>query len=77
MIYKHISLSPPEAGSSVNTSAVPSLTSGSYSGSSSGDHESSNGGSAGVDLMELMHDRLGNAINPMPLDRSLAKQAQT
>ncbi|MCJ1252774.1 hypothetical protein MMC24_000580 [Lignoscripta atroalba] len=75
--YNRVSMSPPSAGSSVNTSAVPSLTSGSYAGSTSGDYESSNGGTSGVDLVELMNDRLSGAINPMPLDRSLVRQAQT
>ena len=67
----------PVAGSSANTSAVPSLTSGSYAGSATGGSESSNNGAGGVDLIEMMTDRLSNAVNPLPLDRSLAQQAQT
>ena len=74
--YSHPAISPPQPGSSVNTSAVPSLTSGSYSGSTTGD-ENSNAGASGVDLVELLNDRLSNAVDPLPLDRSLAKQAQT
>ena len=74
--YSRVAVSPPQAGSSANTSAVPSLTSGSYAGSTTGD-ESSNGGASGIDLVELMNDRLSTAVNPLPLDKSLARQAQT
>ena len=75
--YNRVPMSPATAGSSVNSSAVPSLTSGSYAGSSSGDRDSSSGGAGSVDLIDMMTDRLGNAVNPLPLDRSLAQQAQT
>ncbi|KAL9579640.1 MAG: hypothetical protein Q9212_004995, partial [Teloschistes hypoglaucus] len=75
--YTRVGISPPLPGSSANTSAVPSLTSGSYAGSTGGDSESSNGGASGIDLVELMNDRLSNAVDPLPLDRSLARQAQT
>ena len=71
--YGRVPVSPPQPGSSVNTSAVPSLTSGSYAGSDA----SSNGCASGVDLVEMLNDRLSNAVNPLPLDRSLAQQAQT
>jgi len=74
--YTRVAISPPSAGSSVNTSAVPSLTSGSYAGSASGDHDSSDAGAHGVDLVDMMSNRLGNVIDPIPLDRSLARQAQ-
>ncbi|MCJ1335092.1 hypothetical protein MMC09_000358 [Bachmanniomyces sp. S44760] len=72
-----MAVSPPEAGSSVNTSAVPSLTSGSYVGSNPADYESSHAGAASVDMVDMMHVRLSSAINPLPLDRSLVRQAQT
>ena len=75
--YGRISMPPQTAGSSVNSSAVPSLTSGSYAGSSSGERESSNGGAGSIDLIDMMTDRLNNVVNPIPLDRSLAQQAQT
>ena len=75
--YSRVAVSPPQGGSSVNTSAVPSLTSGSYAGSTTGDSDVSNGGASGIDLVEMMNDRLSNAVNPLPLDRSLARQAQT
>ncbi|KAL8736064.1 MAG: hypothetical protein Q9181_002596 [Wetmoreana brouardii] len=75
--YTRVAISPPQPGSSANTSAVPSLTSGSYAGSTAGDSDSSNGGASGIDLVELMNDRLSIAVDPLPLDRSLARQAQT
>ncbi|KAI4185301.1 MAG: hypothetical protein L6R41_004215 [Letrouitia leprolyta] len=75
--YSRVGVSPPQAGSSANTSAVPSLTSGSYAGSTAGDYENASGGVSGVDLVELMNDRLSTAVDPIPLDRSLARQAQT
>ncbi|MCJ1477377.1 hypothetical protein MMC13_006048 [Lambiella insularis] len=75
--YTRAAISPPSAGSSVNTSAVPSLTSGSYVGSASGGHDGSDSGAHGVDLIDMMSNRLSNAVNPLPLDRSLARQAQT
>lgn len=77
--YSRVSISPPEAPESVTTSGVPSYepsaTSSSYAGSAS-EYESS-GAASGVDLMEYMGDRLNGALDQMPLDRSLAKQAQT
>lgn len=77
--YGRVSGSPPEAPESVTTSGVhsyePSATSSSYAGSAS-DYDSS-GTTAGVDLMDYMGDRLNGSFNPTPLDRSLARQAQT
>ncbi|OCK79398.1 hypothetical protein K432DRAFT_405628 [Lepidopterella palustris CBS 459.81] len=77
--YSRVSVSPPEAPESVTTSGVtsyePSATSSSYAGSAS-EYESS-GATSGVDLIEYMGDRLHGTFDPMPLDRSLAKQAQT
>lgn len=67
----------PSPGSSVRTSAVPSLTSSSYAGSAPGEQEGSTVGTGSVDLIDMMTDRLSNAIDPLPLDRSLARQAQT
>jgi hypothetical protein len=77
--YGQVSVSPPEMPESVTTSGVPSYepsaTSGSYAGSAS-EYDSS-ASTAGVDLMDYMGNRLHGAFDPMPLDRSLAKQAQT
>jgi hypothetical protein len=76
--YSHVNASPPEAPESVTTSGVasfePSATSSSYAGSAS-DYDSSHTG--GVDLIEYMSDRMQGSLDPMPLDRSLAKQSQT
>ena len=76
--YGRVSVSPPEAPDSVTTSGVPSYepsaTSSSYAGSAS-EYDSS-ASTTGVDLMEYMGDRINGAFNSMPLDRSLAKQAQ-
>ena len=72
--YSRIATSPPSAGSSVRTSAVPSLTSGSYAGSHSDVYEST---APAVDLMDMMTDRLSSAVNPLPMDKSIARQAQT
>jgi biogenesis of lysosome-related organelles complex 1 subunit KXD1 len=77
--YSRISASPPEAAESVTTSGVPSYapsaTSSSYAGSAS-DYDTSTGTTAGVDLLEYMGDRVNGSLDPIPLDRSLAKQAQ-
>ena len=81
--YGRISASPPEAPESVTTSGVPSYvpstTSSSYAGSASDYDTSSSGGAptANVDMLDYMNDRLSGAFDPTPLDRGLAKQAQT
>lgn len=79
-----ISMSPPSvAGSSTQPSIAPSYsnsaTSSSYSGSASGEYESSSAGGHGngIDLVEMLSDRLNGAFDPLPLDRGLATQAQT
>jgi len=78
--YSRMSVSPPEAADSVTTSGVasydPSATSSSYAGSAS-EYDSASSGPQSVDLYEYMNDRVASAYNPMPLDRSLAQQAQT
>ncbi len=66
-------------GSMSHTSAVPSgfsATSAGYLRSSTGDYDSSRSAS-GVDFQEYMQDRFSNSFNPIPLDRSMAVQAQT
>ncbi|MCJ1330716.1 hypothetical protein MMC10_007402 [Thelotrema lepadinum] len=70
-----VSTSPSSTGSSVNSSAVPSLTNGSRGDAATLDSESSSGGARGVDLIEMMTNRLH--LNPEPMDRNIAKQAQT
>ncbi|KAI9761561.1 MAG: hypothetical protein M4579_000953 [Chaenotheca gracillima] len=83
--YKRASLSPPEVDSgtvSSASSAIPSYsnsaTSSNYGGSSTGDYDSSGySAGSGVDLMDLLNDRLTDSFDPLPLDRNLATQAQT
>lgn len=80
--YSHLSASPPEVADSVTTTSGgasydPTGTSSSYAASASDYDASASSGAASVDLMDYMGDRLHGAFNTMPLDRSLAKQAQT
>lgn len=79
------SVSPPEVAESVTTgsSMTPaygnstySATSSSYAGSASGEYDSSVSAN-GVDMQEYMQDRFNGAFDPLPLDRTLAVQAQT
>lgn len=78
--------SPPEASESVTTStgltptygqSAYSATSRSYAGSASGSDYDSTSSASGVDLQEYMQDRFSGAFDPLPLDRTLAVQAQT
>jgi hypothetical protein len=82
--YSQYSVSPPECDDSISsTSGVPSYghsgysaTSAGYSGHSADEYASSRSAS-GVDFQEYMQDRFSNSFNPIPLDRSMAVQAQT
>lgn len=69
------SISPTSVTPSIASSAVPSLTNGGHTSTRS--RSSDYDGHHGVDLIEMMTDRLHLAINPEPLDRTIAKQAQT
>jgi hypothetical protein len=75
-----VAVSPPEISDSSTTSG--SRTSGyslgpsSYAGSFSGDYESSTASYSGVDVVDMLSDRMNNAFDPTPLDKGLAKQAQ-
>lgn len=76
------SVSPPDAPESTISapSGYSATTASSYAGSSAGDYEtgsSSSGSAAGVDMQEYMTSRFEGAFDPLPLDRTLAKQAQT
>jgi hypothetical protein len=82
------SISPPEDNDASVTSGVPSYGNSSYSAiatssyyddnsaSSSGDWDST-GSASGVDFNEYIQDRFADSFDPIPLDRSLAVQAQT
>lgn len=82
--YSQYSVSPPECDDSISsTSGVPSYghsgfsaTTASYIGSSSGDYDTA-GSASGVDFQDYMQERFSNSFNPIPLDRSMAVQAQT
>jgi hypothetical protein len=85
--YSQYSVSPPEYDDSYSTtSGVPSYSHGGYSatssgyytnGSSSGDYYENTASANGVDFQDYMQDRFSNSFNPIPLDRSMAVQAQT
>lgn len=71
-------VSPPESAASVTSGAVYSSAS-NYSGNSSyaGSECDSRGSAGSVDLQEYVSDRFSQmSFDPLPLDRSLAKQAQ-
>lgn len=71
-------VSPPEAADSVTTGSGmhSGYSASSYAGSASGEYDSTTSAN-GVDLHEYMQDRFATAFDPLPLDRSLATQAQT
>lgn len=63
-----------------HASGVPSgysATSAGYMGNSTADYDSSANSASGVDFQEYMQDRFASSFNPIPLDRSMAVQAQT
>lgn len=82
--YSQYSISPPECDDSISSASGVasysnsgySATSASYVGSSGGDYDSI-GSASGVDFQEYMQERFANSFNPIPLDRSMAVQAQT
>jgi hypothetical protein len=59
------------AGSPPEISDVSTTT-----GSSSGDFDCSSSGYAGVDIIDTLQDRMGNAFDPSRLEKGVAKQAQ-
>jgi len=78
--YSRMSVSPPEAAESSTASGPSYDPSGSYAASyagSSSEYDTSTGSASSVDLMSYMDERVQSAYNPIPMDRSLATQAQT
>jgi biogenesis of lysosome-related organelles complex 1 subunit KXD1 len=79
------SVSPPEdhdaSASSAYGYSTTDSSAGDYYGYSqqSGDYydQSSAGSASGVDFNEYIQDRFADSFDPIPLDRSLAVQAQT
>lgn len=47
------------------------------SAGASGDYETSSASYSGVDVVDVLSDRMQDAFDPTPLDKGLAKQAQT
>ncbi|SPO03374.1 uncharacterized protein DNG_06057 [Cephalotrichum gorgonifer] len=74
------SVSPPEVDDELSsTSGVASYSNSGYGSASygdSGDYESAHSAN-GVDFNEYMQDRFASTFNPLPLDKSMAIQAQT
>ncbi|CAI4217231.1 unnamed protein product [Parascedosporium putredinis] len=74
------SVSPPEIDDDLSsTSGVASYSNSGYDSSSyagSGDYDSAHSAN-GVDFNEYMQDRFSSSFNPIPLDKSMATQAQT
>ncbi|KAM3555928.1 hypothetical protein MY1884_005320 [Beauveria asiatica] len=89
--YSQYSISPPECDDSASTvSGVPSFSHSGFSSasassflpgsavpSSTGAEFDSVGSASGVDFQDYMQDRFSHSFNPVPLDRSMAVQAQT
>ncbi|ATY65910.1 hypothetical protein CCM_00189 [Cordyceps militaris CM01] len=89
--YSQYSMSPPECDDSASSiSGVPSYSHtgfssasatsylpGSAVSSSTGAEFDSAGSASGVDFQDYMQDRFSHSFNPIPLDRSMAVQAQT
>jgi hypothetical protein len=82
--YSQYSMSPPECDDSISSvSGVPSYshhgfsgTSTAYLGNTNDDYDSV-GSASGIDFQDYMQDRFSQSFNPIPLDRSMAVQAQT
>ncbi|KAJ6784912.1 hypothetical protein PWT90_02385 [Aphanocladium album] len=88
--YSQYSMSPPECDDSLSSvSGGPSYSHTGFSSasgagylpgsavSSSAAEYDSVGSASGVDFQDYMQDRFSHSFNPIPLDRSMAVQAQT
>ncbi|KAJ5293949.1 hypothetical protein PENANT_c009G10768 [Penicillium antarcticum] len=67
--------SPPSLSDASTTAG--SRSSGGLTFSSAGDYESTSASYSGVDVVDVLSDRMQNAFDPTPLDKGLARQAQT
>lgn len=67
--------SPPSLSDASTT--VGSRSSGGLTFSSAGDYDSSSASYSGVDVVDVLSDRMQDAFDPTPLDKGLARQAQT
>ena len=76
-----VALSPPEMSDSStysdghSSSRSYSVRSGDYAGSQSSDHDSYS--HSGVDVVDMLSERMNSAFDPIRMDKSLARQAQT
>lgn len=78
-----VAVSPPDVSDASTvtggrtSTASYSVNSDSYAGSVSGDYETSSGGSYnGVDVVDMLSERMNSAFDPIRLDKNLAKQAK-
>lgn len=72
-----VSGSPPDISDTSTTAGSRTSGLSFNSGSISGDYESSTGSLSGVDVVDVLNDRMQETFDPTPLDRGLATQAQT
>ncbi|KAJ5494085.1 domain KxDL [Penicillium fimorum] len=70
-----VSGSPPDFSDASTTAG--SRSSGGLTFSSVGEYESSFASYSGVDVVDVLSDRMQDAFDPIPLDKGLARQAQT
>ncbi|OOF99941.1 hypothetical protein ASPCADRAFT_203824 [Aspergillus carbonarius ITEM 5010] len=72
-----VSGSPPEISDTSTTAGSRTSAGFSYgSGSIGGDYESSSVSYSGVDVVDILNDRMQDIFDPTPLDKGLAMQAQ-
>jgi hypothetical protein len=72
-----VSGSPPDVSDTATTAGSRTSAGFSYgSASISGDYESSSASYSGVDVVDVLSDRMQNVFDPTPLDKGLARQAQ-
>ena len=70
-----VSGSPPDFSDASTTAG--SRSSGGLTFSSAGEYDSSFASYSGVDVVDVLSDRMQDAFDPTPLDKGLARQAQT
>lgn len=68
--------SPPDY-SDASTTAGSRSSGGLTFSSAGGEYDSSSASYSGVDVVDVLNNRMQNSFDPTPLDRGLAKQAQT
>jgi hypothetical protein len=67
----------PPGYSDASTTAGSRSSGGMTFSSAGGDYESSPASYSGVDVVDVLSNRMRDAYDPTPLDRGLARQAQT